>query len=97
MAQINRIHGVIAAVGLLAGLALIGVPAVAQTNTPVPNEDQGKSRMPDGMNSGGRTKPGMMMNPDMQQKMSRMMDNCNRMMESMIPNSDGAPTPPNKG
>jgi hypothetical protein len=35
--------------------------------------------------------PGMMMNGEMQQKMTRMMDNCNRMMGSMMQNKDGAP------
>lgn len=97
MAQMNKIYGVVAAIGLLAGLALTGIPAVAQTKTPAPSVDQGKGMMPDGMTNNGMMKPGMMMNPDMQQKMSRMLDNCNHMMESMIPNSGGAPTPPNKG
>lgn len=97
MAQMNRIHGVIAAVGLLAGVALVDTHAVAQTNAPAPSGDQGKGMMPDGMGNGGMMKPGMMMNPDMQQRMSRMMDNCNRMMESMIPNKGDTPTPPNKG
>jgi hypothetical protein len=35
--------------------------------------------------------PGMKMNEEMQQKMTRMMDNCNRMMESMMQNKEGAP------
>jgi hypothetical protein len=37
--------------------------------------------------------PGMMMNEEMQQKMVRMMDNCNRMMETMMQNK-GTTTPP---
>ena len=49
--------------------------------------------MQHGMPNGGAMKPGMMMDQDMQQKMSRMMDNCNRMMESMSPNRDSTPTP----
>jgi hypothetical protein len=44
-------------------------------------------QMPD--DQGGM--PGMMMNGGMQQKMTRMMDNCNRMMESMVQNKDVAP------
>lgn len=44
--------------------------------------------MPNGQ---GGMMPGMMMNGEMQQQMTRMMDNCNRMMESMMQNKDGAP------
>ncbi len=36
---------------------------------------------------------GMMMNPEMQQKMTRMMDNCNRMMQSMDQNKNGTTAP----
>ena len=71
--------------GLLAGFALASLPAFAQTNAPAQGADQGS---------------GMMMDQGMQQKMSRMMDNCNRMMESMAPTKDGTPAPsapPNKG
>ena len=83
MTQMKRIHGVIAMTALLAGLAMAGVPAFAQTSTPAPGGDRGKGMMP----SGDAMKPGMMMmDPEMRQKMSRMMDNCNRMMESMVPN-----------
>jgi hypothetical protein len=76
--------------GLLAGLAVAGIPAFAQTSAPTPGAAQGKGMM----------QPGMMMDQDMQQKMSRMMDNCNRMMESKMQNKDGTTTPPatpNKG
>ena len=94
MTQMERISGVIATVGLLAGLAMPGIPAFAQTSAPAPGADQGKGLMP----GGEAMKPGMMMDPAMRQKMSRMMDNCNRMMESMFP-KDGVTTPPvpNKG
>jgi hypothetical protein len=94
MAQLNRILGGIAIVGLLAGLAMAGVPAFAQTSTLAPGGDHGKGMMP----SGDAMKPGMMMDPAMRQQMSRMMDNCNRMMESMMPKDGGAtPSVPNKG
>jgi hypothetical protein len=86
--------------GLLAGVAFVSLPAFAQTNVPAPHTDQGSGMMQHGMPNGGAMKPGMMMDHDMQQKMSLMMDNCNRMMESMAPNKDGTPTPPaptNKG
>jgi hypothetical protein len=94
MTQMKRIHGVITMTALFAGLAMAGVPAFAQTSTPAPGGDHGKGMMP----SGDAMKPGMMMDPAMRQKMSRMMDNCNRMMESMVP-KDGGTTPsvPNKG
>jgi hypothetical protein len=51
-------------------------------------------------NDQGGMMPGMMGSGEMQQKMARMMDNCNRMMESMMQNKDGTLTPPaspNKG
>jgi hypothetical protein len=71
-----------------------GIPAFAQTSAPAPDAGQAKGMMP----GGEAMKPGMMMDPAMRQKMSRMMDNCNRMMESMMPKDDGAtPSVPNKG
>ena len=92
MAQMNKTKRVIAMAGLLAGLALAGASAFAQTNAPAaPN--QGSAMMDHEMPNGqSGMMPGMMMNGEMQQKMTRMMDNCNRMMESMMPNKDGAPT-----
>jgi hypothetical protein len=86
--------------GLLTGVALVSLPAFAQSNVPTPHVDQGSGMMQHGMPNDEAMKPGMMMDHDMQQKMFRMMDNCNRVMESMAPNKDGAPTPPapaNKG
>ena len=100
MTQTIRTKSGIVIAGLLAGVAWAGLLAFAQTNAPAPGTDQGSGMMQHGMPNGGAMKPGMMMDHDMQQKMSRMMDNCNRMMESMAPNKDGAPTPPapaNKG
>jgi hypothetical protein len=48
------------------------------------------------MKNGGMMKSGMMMGPEMRRKMSRMMDNCNRMMKAMNPTKDGTPTPSDK-
>jgi hypothetical protein len=79
--------------GLLAGLTMAGLPAFAQTNAPASAADQGSGMMQRGMPNGGAMKPGMMMDQDMRQKMSRMMDNCNRMMQSIVPNKDGTSTP----
>jgi hypothetical protein len=96
MAQMNNKARVITAAGQLAGLAIAGIPAWAQTNAPAPT-DQGSHMMQREMPNSEGMKPGMMMDPDMRQKMSRMMDNCNRMMESMTPNKEGAgPFVPNK-
>jgi hypothetical protein len=95
MAQMNKAR-VITMAGVLAGLAMAGIPAWAQTNAPAPT-DQGNGMMQRGMPKGEGMRPGMMMDPEMRQKMSRMMDNCNRMMESMRPNKDGfGPSVPNK-
>ena len=85
--QLRRFSGILA-----------GIPAWAQTKAPT-QTDQGNGMMRRGMPNGEGMKSGMMMDPEMQQKMSRMMDNCNRMMESMTPNEDGVTSPsvPNKG
>jgi Spy/CpxP family protein refolding chaperone len=92
MAQMNRTKGAIAIAGLLGVLALAGAPAFAQTSAPAAPANQGDSMMDHGTPNGrGEMMPGMMMNGKMQQKMTRMMDNCNRMMESMKQNKDGAP------
>jgi len=100
MTQTNRTKNRIVIAGLLAGLALASLPAFAQTNAPAPEADQGSGMMQHGMPSGNSMKPGMMMDQGMRQKMSRMMDNCNRMMASMASTKDGTPVPsvpPNKG
>ncbi len=93
MTQTNRTKNRIVIAGLLVGLALASLPAFAQTNTPAPEVDQGSGMMQHGMPNGSAMKPGMMMDQGLQQKMSRMMDDCNRMMESMMPNKEGMPTP----
>jgi hypothetical protein len=94
MTQMKRLRGVFATAGLLAGLAFAGIPAFAQTSAPAPEVGRAKGMIP----GGEAMKPGMMMDPATRQKMSGMMDNCNRMMESMTP-KDGVTTPPvpNKG
>jgi hypothetical protein len=95
MTQMNKTKRIIGMAGLLGGLILAGGPAFAQTNTPpVPAKQRG-APMENGMPKSQTGMPGMMMNSGMQQKMSRMMDNCNHMMESMMQNKDG--TPANKG
>jgi len=93
MAQMNKTKRVIAVTGLLAGLALAGASAFAQMNAPAAPTNQGGAMMDHQMpERQGGMMPGMMMNGEMQQKMTRMMDDCNRMMESMMPNKDGAPS-----
>ena len=93
MVRMNKTKRVIAVTGLLAGLALASVSAFAQTNAPAAPTNQGGAMMDHQMpERQGGMMPGMMMNGEMQQKMTRMMDDCNRMMESMMPNKDGAPS-----
>jgi hypothetical protein len=73
-------------------LAPQGPSTHAQPGAPAAPANQGGAMMDHGMPNGqGGMMPGMMMNGEMQQKMTRMMDNCNRMMESMMQNKDGAP------
>lgn len=94
MSRMNRTKGAIAMAGLLGSLLLAGIPAFAQTNAPAAPANQGGGKMDHGMPTGqAGTMPGMMMNEEMQQKMSRMMDNCNRMMETMMQNKGGTTTP----
>ena len=63
-----------------------------------PTPDPGNGMMRHGTPNGEAMMPGIM-DPKMQEQMSRMMDNCNRMMESMMPNkgSGTGPAVPNKG
>ncbi len=98
MVRMNKIKSAIAVAGLVGGVALVGVPAFAQTPAPAtPQAAPGSGMMMQGMPNG---QAGMPMNPEMMQKMSKMMDNCNNMMESMMKKNDGpaAPSAPaNKG
>jgi len=80
MAQMIKIKGTIAMASMVGGLALAGVPAFAQTPAPsTPQAAHGKGMMMKDMPNG---QTGMQMNPEMMQKMSKMMDNCNHMMEA---------------
>ena len=91
MARMNKTKRVIAITGLLGGLALGGTAAFAETNVPPVSASNGGAMMDHQMPDDQGGMPGMMMNGGMQQKMTRMMDNCNRMMESMVQNKDVAP------
>jgi Spy/CpxP family protein refolding chaperone len=96
MARMNKSKGVIAMAGLLGGLALAGASAFAQTSAPAAPANQGGAMMDHEMPNGqGGMMSGMMMNGETQRKKTRMMDNCNRMMESGMQNKNGAPA--NKG
>ncbi len=80
MAQMNKIKGAIAVAGLVGGLALAGIPAFAQTPAPsAPQAAHKKGMMMKDMSNGQAAMP---MNPEMIQEMSKMMDNCNHMMEA---------------
>ena len=98
MVRMNKIKNAIAVAGLVGGVALVGVPAFAQTPAPsTPQAAPGNGMM---MKDMPNSQAGMPMNPEMMQKMSKMMDNCNNMMESMM-KKDGGPgapsAPANKG
>ena len=93
MVRMNKTKRVTAITGLLAGLALGSATTFAQTNAPAATVNKGGAMMDHQMpERQGRMMPGMMMSGEMQQQMTRMMDNCNRMMQSMMPNKDGTPS-----
>ena len=80
MAQMNKIKGAIAVAGLVGGLALAGIPACAQTPAPsAPQSAHEKGMMMKDMPNG---QAAMTVSPEMIQKMSKMMDNCDHMMEA---------------
>jgi hypothetical protein len=91
MAQMTKIKSVIAMAGLVGGLAVAGVPAFAQTAAPAtPPAAPGSGMMMPSMPNG---QAGMPMNLEMMQKMTKMMANCNHMMESMAQEKGGATAP----
>jgi hypothetical protein len=90
MAQMNKIKSLVAMAGLLGGLALASVPAFAQTAAPATPPPPGSGMMEHGMPN---NQAGTMTNAEMMEKMAKMMDNCNRMMESMAQEKGGAATP----
>ena len=92
MVSTNKTKRAIAAAGLLAALALGGASAFAQADAPAKAGNQPGAMTDHQMSMGhGGMMPGMMMSGEMQEQMSRMMDNCNRMMESMMQNHDHSP------
>lgn len=86
---------------LIGGLAVASVSgAFAQSTAPAAPPAQGGMAMQPGMMGGQNGTQGMMMNQKMMQKMSTMMDNCNKMMETTMQNKNipsGSPAVPNKG
>ena len=80
MAQMNKIKGAIAVAGLVGGLALAGIPAFAQMPAPAaPQAAHKKGMMMKDMPNGQAAMP---INSEMIQKMSKVIDNCNHMMEA---------------
>jgi hypothetical protein len=86
----NTTKRAFATAALLVGLAVAG-GAFAQPNPPAGATDPSGAATGREMLNGKGMMPGMMMGGEMQRKMMRMMDNCNRMMESMTPSKDGTP------
>ena len=105
MTRWNTMKFAIAAAGVSGGLALAALPvAFAQSDTSTAPADHGGGMTQHGMpNEQSGMMPGMMGSMgsgEMQQKMARMMDNCNRIMESMLQDKSGTASPPalpNKG
>lgn len=100
MARMNNIKGVIATAGLLTGLALVGAPAFAQTTGPATPPATNPATPEKGMMEHGMPNGQTAMNPEMMQKMAKMMDGCSNMMEAMAREKAAAPASvptPNKG
>ena len=85
---------------LIGGLAVAGASgAFAQSPVPAAPPTQGAA-IPGMPMNGQPNMQGMMMNEEMMQKMSKMMDNCNKMMETMMQNKtapSGSPAVPKQG
>lgn len=75
---------------LLGGLAVASASgAFAQSPAPAaPPAQDGKAMQPGMMMDGKGGMQGVMMNEEMTQKMSNMMDNCNKMMETTMQNKN---------
>lgn len=93
MARMNKITGVIATAGLLTGLTLAGAPAFAQTAAPATPPAVSPATPGNGMMGRGMPSGQAAMNSEMMQKMAKMMDGCNNMMEAMAREKAAAPTP----
>ncbi len=80
---------------LLGSLAVAGASgAFAQSPAAAADTTQGGGSMPGMPMNGQPGMQGMMMNDEMMQKVSKMMDNCNKMTETMTQNetaSTGSP------
>ena len=84
----RKLTRIIAATAVFGALATATV-AFAQGGTPSP---QSPGTMPMAGDQGGMMNMMGQMNPDQMRQMSRMIENCNRMMESMMT----APEKPNR-
>ncbi len=93
MAQMNKVKGVMAVTALLGSLALAGVPAFAQTAAPATPPAASPANPGSGMMGHGMPNGQTAMNPEMMQKMAKMMDGCNHMMETMAQEKAAAPAP----
>jgi hypothetical protein len=87
--KLTRIFAATAVFGVLA----TATTAFAQSGTPSP---QSRGAMSMAGDQGGMMNMMGQMNPDHMKQMSRMVENCNRMMESMLttpekPNKEQAP------
>ncbi len=81
---------------LLGSLAVAGASgAFAQSPTPAtPPVQDGKTMQPGMTMDGKGGMHGMTVNEQMMQKMNVMMDNCNKMMETMTQDKNVPPTSP---
>jgi hypothetical protein len=85
---------------MLVGLALSASYAQDQQQKPTQRAAPGQtapSGHPEMMNQMQGQMHGMMGNPEMEAQMLRIMENCNKMMESMMQKSPAAPVPQKKG
>lgn len=93
MVRMNKSKRYAAIAGFLAGIALSGTAAMAETHHDRPDRATERGAVVGHSISSDQseTPQGTALNTDVQQKLDRMADNCNRMMQSMMQSNGSAP------
>jgi len=93
MVRLNKSKRYAAIAGFLAGIALSGTAAMAETHHDRPDRATERGATAGNAASGGQTGTSQATAPssEVQQKLDRMAENCNLMMQSMMQGNGGVP------